>query len=324
MAEAVVGDDVYGEDPTVHELEKEVAQVLGKDAALFVPTGSMGNQIAVRLQTAPGQEVAIGAEGHSYNWEMAGMAALSGVQARPLATARGCFDLEHVRAALKPAAGFQPACRLLVVENTANHNGGAVVSIEHMTALREAALHRGARVHLDGARLWNASAATGVPEARYAAQADTVMVCFSKGLGAPVGSALAGDSATMARARDVRKLLGGGMRQAGVLAAPALLALKTHRVRLKEDHARAKKLGERLAAMRGVEVLYAPVETNIVFVRVKGRPAQALKEALSVRGVLVGVVSKDTLRLVTHLDVGDADVDRALAAFAEVLAPAPA
>jgi threonine aldolase len=324
MAEAVVGDDVYGEDPTVKELEEEVAQVLGKDAALFVPTGSMGNQIAVRLLALPGQEVAIGAEGHSYNWEMAGMAALSGVQARPLATVRGCFDLADVRATLKPAANFHPACRLLIVENTANHNGGAVVPLAHMTALREAALQRGARVHLDGARLWNAVAASGVSAAKFAAQADTVMVCFSKGLGAPVGSALAGDNATMARARDVRKLLGGGMRQAGVLAAPALLALRTHRQRLVEDHARAQRLAAGLAALPGLEVLFQPVETNLVFVRVLDRPAQVVKEALAARGVLTGTSAKDTLRFATHLDVDDADVERALAALADVLAPAHA
>jgi threonine aldolase len=324
MAEAVVGDDVYGEDPTVRELEQEVAQVLGKEEALFVPTGSMGNQIAVRLQTGPGQEVAIGAQGHSYEWEMAGLAALSGVQARPLPTARGCFDLDQVRATLKPSANFHPACRLLVVENTANHNGGAVVPLAHMTALRETALQRGARVHLDGARLWNASAASGVAVAKYAAQADTVMVCFSKGLGAPVGSALAGDRATMARARDARKLLGGGMRQVGVIAAPALLALRTHRARLRDDHARARRLAEGLKALPGVEVLFEPVETNLVFVRVAGRSAQDLKDRLAARGVLTGTTSKDTLRLATHLDVDDADVDRALAAFAEALALAPA
>jgi threonine aldolase len=323
MAEAVVGDDIYGEDPTVRELEQEVAQVLGKEAALFVPSGSMGNQIAVRLQTSPGQEVAIGASGHSYDAEMAGLAALSGVQARPLATERGCFDVEEVRAALKPAANFHPACRLLIVENTSNFNGGAVVPLAHMTALREVALQRGARVHLDGARLWNASAASGVSVARFAAQADTVMVCFSKGLGAPIGSALAGDNATMARARDVRKLLGGGMRQVGVIAAPALLALRTHRERLKDDHARARRLVEGLKQIHGLEVLFEPVETNLVFVRIAGRTAQSVKEALAARGVIAGTTAKDTLRLATHLDVDDADVDRALAAFAEAMAPAP-
>jgi threonine aldolase len=322
MAEAEVGDDVYGEDPSVRALEQEVASVLGKEAALFVPTGSMGNQIAVHLQTSPGQEVAIGAEGHSFNWEMGGLAALAGVQARPLATVRGAFDLEAVRATLRPAGGFRSACRLLIVENTSNHNGGAVVPLEHMAALREIALQRGARVHLDGARLWNATAATGVPAQRYAAQADTVMVCFSKGLGAPVGSALVGENALIARARDVRKLLGGGMRQAGVLAAPALLALRTHCERLVEDHARARRLAEGFAATPGAEVVFLPVETNLVFVRTAGVPASSVKEGLARRGVLVGTTAPDTLRFVTHLDVDDADVERALAAFREVLAPA--
>jgi threonine aldolase len=319
MAEAEVGDDVYGEDPSVRALEQEVASVLGKPAALFVPTGSMGNQIAVSLQTSPGQEVAIGAEGHSFNWEMGGLAALCGVQARPLPTVRGCFDLDAVRATLRPGGGFQPACRLLVVENTANHNGGAVVPLEHLAALREIALARGARVHLDGARLWNASAASRVPVARYAATADTVMVCFSKGLGAPVGSALVGEQAVVARARDVRKRLGGGMRQAGVIAAPALLALRTHRDRLVEDHARARRLAEGFARVPGAEVLFLPVETNLVFVRTPGIPSADVKEALARAGVLVGTSGRDTLRFATHLDVDDADVERALAAFGEAL-----
>lgn len=325
MAAAVVGDDVYGEDPAVRELEREVAAVLGKPAALFVPSGCMGNQIAVWLQTSPGQEVALSSEGHSFDWELAGLAALCGVQARPLPTVRGCFDPAEVRAVLRPAGGFRPACRLLIVENTHNFQGGAVVPLPHLEALRETALARGARLHLDGARLWNASAASGVPVARYAALADSIMVCFSKGLGAPVGSALVGDAGLVARAREVRKLLGGGMRQAGVLAAPALLALRTHRERLTEDHARAQRLAAALAALPGVTVLHGPVETNIVFVRVAGRTALEVRDGLVRRGVLASATGPETLRFVTHLDVGDADVERALAALrAELAEPAAA
>lgn len=323
MAEAVVGDDVYGEDPTVRELEKEVASVLGKPAALFVPSGCMGNQIAAWLETSPGQEVALSSEGHSYDWELSGLAALAGVQARPLPTVRGRFDLEQVRATLRPAGGFRPACRLLIVENTHNFQGGSIVPLEHLQDLREVALQRGARVHLDGARLWNASAASGIAPARYAALADSVMVCFSKGLGAPVGSALVGDGGLVARAREVRKLLGGGLRQAGVLAAPALLALRTHRERLVDDHRRARRLAEGLAALPGVEILHAPVETNIVFARTPGRPALALKEALARESVLVGTTGPETVRFVTHLDVGESDVERALGAVRRALAEAP-
>jgi threonine aldolase len=315
MAEAVVGDDVYGEDPSVQALEREVALLLGKPAALFVPTGCMGNQIAVRLWTHPAEEVALSAEGHSYDWELAGLAALSGVQARPLPTRRGVFDVAQVRETLRPAGGFRPACRLLVVENTHNFQGGAVVPVEHMAALREVASARGARVHLDGARLWNACAASGLEPSAYATHADSAMVCLSKGLGAPVGSVLVGDDAFIGRAREVRKLLGGGMRQAGVLAAPALLALRTHRARLVEDHARARRLAEGLARLPGVEVMHAPIETNIVFARFPGRDAARLKAALGAEGVLVGAFGADGLRFVTHLDVDDGAVDHALAAL---------
>ncbi len=316
MAEAEVGDDVYGEDPTVQALERETAALLGKEAALFVPSGSMGNQIAVHLQTSPGQEVALGSEGHSFDWELSGLAALSGVQARPLPTQRGRFDVEQVRATLRPAGGFRPACKLLIVENTHNFQGGAVLPLEHLQQLREAALARGARVHLDGARLWNAAAASGVALAAYAACADSVMVCYSKGLGAPVGSALVGEAALIARARETRKLFGGGMRQVGVLAAPALLALRTHRERLVEDHARAQRLAQGLSALPGVEILYAPVETNIVFARFPGADAASLKARLAAQQVLVGTAGPDTLRFVTHLDVGDGDVARLLEALA--------
>ncbi|MFM8980253.1 MAG: GntG family PLP-dependent aldolase [Planctomycetia bacterium] len=320
MAEAEVGDDVYGEDPTVRRLEAETARLLGKEDALFMPTGCMGNQVAVRLWTHPGEEVALGHQAHSYDWELAGLAALGGVQARPLPTERGVFQLEDVRTALRPAGGFRPACRLLMVENTHNFQGGAVVPLEHLEALRQVALERGARVHLDGARLWNACAASGVEPAAYASTADSVMVCYSKGLGAPSGSALVGERGFIARAREVRKLLGGGMRQVGVLAAPALLALQSHRARLVEDHARARRLAEALAGLPGVVLLHAPVETNIVFVRLPGRDALALKAELAAQGVLVGATGPDTLRMLTHLDVDDAGLERALGALRRVLA----
>lgn len=320
MLDAEVGDDVYGEDPTVRRLEAETARLLGKEDALFMPTGCMGNQVAVRLWAHPGEEVALGHQAHSFDWELAGLAALAGVQARPLHTERGVFRVDEVRAALRPAGGFRPACRLLMVENTHNFQGGAVVPLQHLQELRKVALERGARVHLDGARLWNACAASGVAPASYAGTADSVMVCYSKGLGAPVGSALAGDRALVARAREARKLLGGGMRQVGVLAAPALLALQSHRDRLVEDHARARRLAEGLCRLPGLELPFGLPETNIVFVRVPGRDAQALKAALVLQGVLVGATGPDTLRLLTHLDVDDAGVARVLAAFQRVLA----
>ena len=319
MAEAVVGDDVWGEDPTAQELQAEVAALFGREAALFVPSGSQGNQIAAHVHTAPGEEVALGVDSHCYDWELAALAALSGLQARPLPSVRGAIDVEAVRQQLRSAGGFRPACRLLIVENTHNFHGGAVVPLTHLERLQAIADAEGARIHIDGARLWNAAVASGTPLAEYGRVADTIMVCLSKGLGAPVGSVLIGDAETIERARDVRKLLGGGMRQVGVLAAPGLVAVRTMRDRLAEDHARARRLAAGLVRHAGVELPYGEVETNIVIVRMAGQDAVGIQEALAARGVLAVVVGKDGLRFVTHLDVGDADVDAALAAFDAVL-----
>lgn len=320
MAEAVVGDDVWSEDPTVLELQAEVAERFERDAALFVPSGSQGNQIAARLHTRPGEEVAVGEDSHGYDWEMAALAALSGLQARTLPTTRGAIDVDAARRTLRPAGGFRPACRLLMVENTYNFHGGAVVPIAHLARLREVAREKGARVHLDGARLWNAAVASSTPLADYGRVADSIMVCLSKGLGAPVGSLLIGDADFIAAAREVRKLLGGGMRQVGVLAAPGLLALREHVERLAEDHERARRLADGLTSLSGVRLPYGPVETNIVIVEVAGRDAASLAEAFARRGVGVVAAGPASLRFVTHLDVGDDDVGTALDAARDVLA----
>lgn len=319
MAEAVVGDDVLGDDPTVRELEQEVAALFGREDALFVPSGSQGNQIAAHLHAGPGEEVAVGDNSHTYDWELAGLAALSGLQARPLPADRGRIDVDAVRATLRPAGGFRPACRLLMMENTHNFHGGAVVPLEHLRALQAAAREKDARVHLDGARLWNASVAADVSLSDYGAVADTIMVCLSKGLGAPVGSLLIGDRDLTVRAREVRKMLGGGMRQVGVLAAPALVAVREQRDGLAADHARAARLAEGFLGHDGVSLPYGPVETNIVFVRVEGRDAGRIAETLGAAGVLTIATGPDTLRFVTHYDVGDEDVDRALEAFSSAL-----
>lgn len=324
MAEAVVGDDVYGEDPTVAELEAETAQLFRRDAAIFVPTGCMGNQIAARLHARPGEEAVVEAKAHMLDWELASLAALGGVQARPLASARGCLDPDEVAATLRPAGGFRPRCGLLLLENTHNFHGGAVVPIEHLRALRAVAKTRGARVHLDGARLWNAAVATGTSLPEYGAVADSLMVCLSKGLGAPVGSMLVGDADFVAAARDARKLLGGGLRQVGVLAAPGLVALRTMRARLVDDHRRARRLAEGLLAAAGddpsrVSAPTGPPDTNIVIVRVEGVDAAALCAALARRGVLALPAGPDRVRFVTHHDVGDDDVGAALAAFPDAL-----
>jgi len=315
MAAAVVGDDVLGDDPTVRELEREVADLLGKEAALFVPSGTQGNQIAAHLHAGPGEEVAVGASSHTYDWEMAGLAALSGLQARTLPEALGCLDLDAAAAALHPAGGHRPACRLLTTENTHNFHGGAVVPLDHLQALQTIARERGAKVHMDGARLWNACEATGIAPAEYAATADSVMTCLSKGLGAPIGSVLSGTSAFIERAHDVRKMLGGGMRQVGVLAAPALVALREQRAGLADDHARAQRLAEGFMEGRAVELPYGFPDTNIVFVTAVGREAQPIEAALAEAGVLAFATGPHTLRFVTHYDVDDEMVERAIAAF---------
>jgi threonine aldolase len=319
MAEAVVGDDVLGDDPTVRELEQEAAGLFGREDALFVPSGTQGNQIAAHLHAGPGEEVAVGQNCHSFDWELAALAAISGLQARPLPAERGRIDPDAVRATLREAGGFRPACRLLLVENTHNFHGGAVVPLEHLETLRDIAAEKGARVHLDGARLWNASAESGVPLETYGRVADSIMVCLSKGLGAPVGSLLIGDRAFTERARHVRKMLGGGMRQVGVLAAPALVALREQRAGLAADHERARALAAGFTGFDGVSLPYGPVETNIVFVRAEGRDASRIAAALGEAGVLTIATGPDTLRFVTHYDVGDEDVARAVQAFGDAL-----
>jgi len=319
MAEAVVGDDVLGDDPTVQTLEREVAALYGKPAALFVPTGSQGNQIAAYVHTRRGEEVAVGDNSHMYDWEMAGLAANAGVQARPLPATKGVIDLDAVQDTLRDAGGHRPACRLLLTENTHNFHGGAVVPLAHLQALKAIAEAKGARVHLDGARLWNAAVSSGVSLAAWAATADSVMSCLSKGLGAPIGSMLVGEADFIARARDVRKMLGGGMRQVGVLAAPGLIAVRAQRARLAEDHARATALAEGFLQGQGIELPYGMPETNIVFVRTVGRDAAAIQASLEKADVLAFATGKDVLRFVTHYDVDDAGVERAIEAFLAAL-----
>ena len=315
MARAEVGDDVLGDDPTVKALEREAAALFEKEAALFVPSGSQGNQIAAHLHTRPGEEVALGSGGHSMDWEMAGLATISGLQARPLPCERGVMDMDAVAASLRPApGGYRPACRLLIVENTHNFHGGAVVPLEHLRALRDLTRERGAALHLDGARLWHASVAHGVALRDYAACADSLMVCLSKGLGAPVGSLLLGEHAFIERAWHTRKMLGGGMRQVGVLAAPAQIALRDMRTRLAEDHARARQLADGFVALPGLSLPLGLPDTNIVFVRAAGHDAARLADTLRDRGVLAIATGPETLRFVTHFDVDETGVSAALEA----------
>ena len=319
MATAEVGDDVLGDDPTVHELERATAELLGKEAAVYVPSGAMSNQVAVRTHTEPGDEILLEATAHIYYFEAGAPAALSGVTCHLLPGVRGIFTADDVRAALRPANVHFPPTKLVCVENTSNRGGGSIWPIERIAEVHDAARGAQLRLHLDGARLWNASVATGIAEREYAKYFDSVSVCFSKGLGAPVGSCLAGGAEFIARARRFRKMFGGGMRQAGIIAAGALYALRNHRERLADDHANAKALAAGLAAMDGIELDPATVETNIVIFRVTGRPAAELVERLQAGGVLVLATGPDSIRAVTNLMVSADDVPRGLAAFEEAL-----
>jgi threonine aldolase len=319
MAEAEVGDDVYGEDPTVRKLEERTAEAIGMEAALFVPTGSMGNQTALRVHGRSGTEVILEARCHIFHYEMGAMAALSGLLPRPVAAERGQVTRALVEPWVRPESTYYlPRTSVVALENTHNFAGGAILRRERVDEVLALAKERGLKAHLDGARLWNAAAALEAPEASLVAGFDSVMVCFSKGLRAPVGSAVAGSTEFVAEARRVRKLFGGGMRQAGVIAAAALVGLEHERARLPLDHRRAKRLAEALAELRGVTLDPATVETNIVILTVSrdvfGDPA-ALVARLAEKGVLAGAAGPDSVRLVTHADVGDLDVNHAIEAF---------
>ena len=316
IAEAVVGDDVFGDDPTVIELERRVASLAGMQAALYVPSGAMGNQLAVRVQTGRGDEVLLEAQSHLYINEQGGIAALSGCLAHPIAGERGVIDPAAVAAAVRDASDDHVArASLLCLENTHNRHGGSILPLERLTALAATARERGLRVHLDGARLWNASVATGIPIREWAARVDTLSMCFSKGLGAPIGSILVGPADTIRRARRVRKQWGGGMRQVGILAAACLHALDHHVERLADDHRRAKRLAAGLRGAPGVRV--PEPETNIVMIELaeRGLDRDAILAALHARGVWMGPSGPRRIRAITHLDVDDGGIERAIATF---------
>lgn len=325
MAECPVGDDVFGDDPTVNELERFAAALFGKEAALFCPSGTMANLIAILVHCRPGEEAIVEERSHTFNSEQAGAARFGGVQLRPLrGDARGALDPGEVARAIRPRESLhhQPRTALVCVENTHNFAGGRVVPLERVRAIAEAARARGARLHLDGARIMNAVVATRVPAREWAAPFDTVACCLSKGLCAPAGTLLLGDGATIAEARRARKPLGGGMRQAGVLAACGLIALRDMVARLAEDHENARALGRGLAAVPGLRVDAESIETNMVFVRHEGGDAAEARfvAALRERGVLAVPLPGLGVRFVTHRDVGAAEVGRAIEAAREAVA----
>jgi len=323
MLEAEVGDDVLGDDPTVIRLQEYAAGLLGKEAGLYFPSGTMCNQAAVRALTRRGDEVFVHAQAHIMFFEQGAASALSNVQLRCFDSPDGTLDLEKMEEYVHADADvhFAPT-RLVCLENTHNHCGGIVLPQEHVRAVRELCDRHGLKLHLDGARLFNAVAASGIPAAEYAAAFDTVSICLSKGLGAPVGSVLAGDAATIALARRARKLYGGGMRQAGIIAAAGLHALQHNVARLAEDHRRARSLAERLAALPGLEVDLDTVQTNMIFAgtRGTGRPAADLAVRLGEAGVLCLAEGPWTVRFVTHLDLDDGDIEQTAAVVERVVA----
>ena len=320
MAAAEVGDDVYGEDPTVNLLEKRAAEIFGREAGLFVPTGTMGNQIAIRTLTKPGQEVICESRSHILDWEMATTAVFSGCLVRAIPTERGTLTWADIEPVIFRKGSFRAATGLIEIENTANLTGGRCTSLAVMEEIWANAKERGLPVHLDGARIFNASTALGVDVKTLTRGFDTVMFCLSKGLCAPVGSMLVGSAERMAQARIYRKALGGGMRQVGILAAAGLIALEQMPVRLHEDHANARLLAEALANIECVDIDLDSVETNIVLFEVRGPvAAKELVARMKERGVLASSLGPDSIRLVTHRDVSRDDCVRAAEVMTEEL-----
>ncbi len=322
MAEAEVGDDVFGEDPSVNALQEKVAATLGKQAAIFVPTGTMANQVAIKSHTQPGDEVIIEASSHSYNFEAGAGGAISGVQFFLLRGVRGILEAAQIEEAIRSDNHHLPVSKLICLENTHNYGGGTIYPIEKMRDIYRLAKSNSLMVHLDGARLWNASAATGIKPGEYARCADSVSVCLSKGLGAPVGSLVSGSRSFIDRVHRFRKMFGGGMRQAGIIASAGIYALDHHLDRLKEDHENAKRLANGLKEIRGILINPDQVETNILFFDVDRtrKTAGEVAEAMKKERVLIYATGKTRIRLVTHLDVNREDIEIALKAFQRVLA----
>ena len=319
MANAEVGDDVFGDDPTINELETITAEILGKEAAVYVPSGTMANQLAVRCHTQPGDEILLDANAHIYWYEAGAPAALSGASCRVIPGIRGIFTVDQLLEALRPANIHLAPTRLLALENTHNRGGGSIWPLDQLAAVCDSARERKIFTHLDGARLWNASVATGTSEADYASHFDSVSVCFSKGLGAPVGSALAGSKEFIKKARRFRKQFGGSMRQAGIIASGALYALINHRARLKDDHDTARKLAVGVAGLPGIQIDVNSVVTNLVYFDVEQVYADEIVSMLAEQGVLVIATSPKTIRAVTSLEVDANDINTAIGILKKVL-----
>ncbi len=321
IANAEVGDDVFSDDPTVNLLQEWVAELVGKEAALFVASGTMSNQIAINISTTEGTEVVVEYNSHIFNYESGGPAFLSRVQLHPITAERGILDVESIVDVIRAKDDHLPQTSLVCIENTHNRGGGSIYPLESVKAISEMCRDRGLRLHLDGARLWNACAATGLKPTDYAQHVDTLSVCFSKGLGAPIGSVLAGTHDDIARAHQRRKVFGGGMRQVGILAAGALFALKNHRERLVDDHKNARKLAEGLHGLPGFNVDPDEADTNLIFIGLDERhcPADRFVERLAEHGVLLLDERPNRIRAVTSLAVDEDDIDRAIEVFRKLV-----
>jgi threonine aldolase len=322
MSSAEVGDDVYSEDPTINRLEARAAEIFGREAAIFVPSGTMGNQIAIKLHTRPGQEIICEERGHIFNYEMAMLSWFSGCIVRPIAAAQGILSWDLVAAKIAPSTYYMAQTGLISMENTHNMAGGTVTPVAVMDDICARAHERHLPVHLDGARVFNAATFLNKPVAELTRGFDSVMFCLSKGLGAPVGSMLVGSKDFISSARAVRKALGGGMRQAGILAAAGLIALEEGPKRLHEDHATARQLANGLAQIPGITIDLATVETNIVICDVSGtgKSSAEVASALKSAGVLAGTVNPQLIRFVTHLNVSPAQCEQALAILRAICA----
>ncbi|HQZ90641.1 MAG TPA: GntG family PLP-dependent aldolase [Thermomicrobiales bacterium] len=321
MAEAEVGDEQNREDPTVNLLQDMVAQLLGKEEALFLPSGTMCNAIAITLHTRPGDEIILDRHAHPYTSEGGGPAALAGVSVALLDGERGVFTPDQVREAIRDSGPHSPRSRLLSIENTTNHGTGKIWPLENVRAVVAVAREAGLRVHMDGARLMNAAVASGTPARNYGAQVDTIWLDLSKGLGAPVGAVLAGSHADMAEARRLKHRFGGAMRQAGIIAAGGVYALRYNVERMADDHANARLLAEGLSQIPGIQCDPADIETNIVHFDVAetGRSGGEMNAAFTARGVRMGGGSGPRMRAVTHLDVSRADIERAVEIMREAV-----
>lgn len=320
IAGAVVGDDVFGDDPTALELERLAAEITGCEAGLFVPSGSMGNEVSIMAHTRRGDEAIVDAESHIYNYEAAGPAVLCGVQLAPLAGGMGILTAGQIEEAIRPDDPHEPVTRLVCLENTHNRAGGVIYPIETMREIYDLAKERNLKVHLDGARIFNAAVASRIDVKEYCSLCDSMMFCLSKGLGAPIGSVVVGDRDFIQRAHRNRKLLGGGMRQVGIIAVAGIYALENNIERLADDNERARKLAESIAGNSSVSVDLDTVQTNIIVVDV-AKSGLTVDEAiirLEKERVLVVPFGRTTIRAVTHLDIDDDDLDRAIEVFEKV------